>query len=171
MPTCSEFVYARASAQRSSDIRADFMAGSDSREVNLERRAKVLCAIDARSRSDGPLRRAHAIAWGVGAQMMLLHVVSKAPSTRAARHGEARGCFLLDSYARRLAREGQDTEVSIRSGRPYQTIADVANEWDADLIVLGPHRERFGDRFIGTSAERIAHRAGRPVLIVNQDPK
>lgn len=169
MPTFSEFVSTRPGALYSSASRADVLSGSDAGEIKLQRRARVLCAIDARSRSEAPLQRAHAIAQGVDAKLLLLHVADKAPTARAARYGEERACFLLDSYARKLVRRGHDTQISIRSGRAYETIAAVAAEWDADLIVLGPYRERFGDRFIGTSAERIAHKAERPVLVVNQE--
>ena len=48
-------------------------------------------------------------------------------------------------------------------------IADVAIKWDADLIVLGPYRRRFGDSFRGTTAERVIRIADRPVLVVNRD--
>lgn len=152
---------------RRSEQRSIAMGGAG--EVRLERRAKVLCAIDARSRSNVALKRARAIARATDAKMLLLHVVDKAQSERAARHGEARVCFMLDSYARKLVRDGQDAQISIRSGRAHETIAAVAREWDADLIVLGPYRERFGDSFVGTSAERVAHKAERPVLVVNQE--
>lgn len=168
MPTRSGIVDTRMGKQRSIAVPTGSMQDSGAGEVRLERRARVLCAIDARSRSDAALKRAHAIARGVGGKMLLLHVVEKARSKRAARHGEARACFMLDCYARKLVRDGQDAQISIRSGRAQETMAAVAREWDADLIVLGPYRERFGDSFAGTTAERIAHKAERPVLTVNQ---
>lgn len=160
MPRCNDYVVARPDVAPLSAIPA--------REDTLERRARILCAIDARSRSDATLERAYAIARGVGAQLLLMHVLDEATSARAARRSGARARFMLDSYARKLARRGQETQIALRAGRPYGTIADIAVEWDADLIVLGPYRERFGDSFLGTTAERIARKAQRPVLVVNR---
>ena len=48
---------------------------SAARELQLERRAKVLCATYALSRSDPAVRRAHAIAHGLDAQLLILHVI------------------------------------------------------------------------------------------------
>jgi regulator of nucleoside diphosphate kinase len=46
------------------------------------------------------------------------------------------------------------------TGRPHQTMADIAIKWNADLIVLGPYRRRFGDSFRGTLAERVHSDSG-----------
>jgi len=144
---------------------------SAERELQLERRAKVLCATYALSRSDPALSRAHAIARGLGAQLLILHVIDPATPLRAARRRGALAHLVLDMHARKLARRGPGAQISVRTGRPYETIAKVAIDWDADLIVLGPHRRRFGDGLLGTSAERIAHKAERPVLVVNRESK
>jgi nucleotide-binding universal stress UspA family protein len=136
------------------------------REIKLEPRAKVLCATSALSRSDAAVKRAHVIARGLGAQLLLLHVIDSAQPLRAARRRGALAHVILDAHARNLGSD--DVQVSIRSGRPHETIAKVAHEWDADLIVLGRYRRRFADGLRGTSAERIARKAGRPVLVVNR---
>jgi nucleotide-binding universal stress UspA family protein len=136
---------------------ADFAA----RELDLERRA-VLCATDALSKSDAPVSRAHAIARELGAQLLLLHVVDSAKPARTARRSSARARFILEAHARSLARWGNGVQILVRSGRPYETIAKVAIEWDADLIVLGPYRPRFGDHLRGTTAERIARKTQGP---------
>jgi nucleotide-binding universal stress UspA family protein len=75
---------------------------------------------------------------------------------------------MLDAQARKLARWGNGAEISVRAGQLHETIANVAIEWDADLVVLGPYRQRFGDSFWGTTAERVIRRAQRPVLVVNR---
>lgn len=170
MPRCNGYVVAGPDVEPLNAIPGAGSAPMHKREPLLERRAKVLCAIDTRfrSRSGAAVERAHAIARGVGAQLLLAHVVDGATSARAARSSKVRARFILDSYARKLARRGQETQISLRAGRPHETIADVAIEWDADLIVLGPYRERFGDSFLGTTAERVAGKAERPVLVVNR---
>lgn len=139
------------------------------RTFKLDRSPRVLCATDLRPRSERAVSRAHAIARGLGAQLLLLHVVDPAESARAIRRRGARARFMLDAHARKLARLGNGAQISVRAGRPHETIADVAIEWDADLIVLGPYRRRFGDSFRGTTAERVIRIADRPVLVVNRE--
>ena len=129
----------------------------------------MLCATDLRTRSERAVSRADVIARGLGAQLLLLHVVDTAGSARASGHRGARARFVLDVRARKLARAGNGAQISVRTGRPHQTIADAAIKWNADLIVLGPYRRRFGDSFRGTTAERVIRIADRPVLVVNRD--
>jgi nucleotide-binding universal stress UspA family protein len=139
------------------------------RDAQVERRLKVLCATYALSLSDATVWRAHAIARGLGAELLLLHVVDSAKPLRAARRRSALAHTVLDAHVRTLGSSG--AQISVRSGRPLETIAKVATEWDADLVVLGPYRRRFADAISGTSAERIARKAGRPVLVVNRESK
>lgn len=134
-----------------------------------DRSPRVLCATDLLQRSDRAVSRADAIARALGAQLLLLHVVDAAKSgVDTHRHG-ARARSILNARARKLARSGNGAQVSVRAGRPHKIIADAAIKWDADLIVLGPYRRRFGDSFRGTTAERVIRIADRPVLVVNRE--
>lgn len=60
----------------------------------------------------------------------------------------------------------------VRSGTPEDEVLRVAREYEADLIVVGSHRERpgFWNRF-GSTAERIVGGSERPVLIVHGAPR
>jgi nucleotide-binding universal stress UspA family protein len=142
---------------------------ADTGTLKVDRTPKVLCATDLSPRSEGALWRAHAIARRRGGQLLMLHVIPPAESVRAIRRHGVQARLNLDAQARKLARWGNTAEVSVRSGRPHQTIADVAIEWDADVIVLGPYSRRIGDGIRGTTAERIVRRAQRPVLVVNRE--
>jgi len=133
--------------------------------TKVERQLKILCATRALSRSDATVGRAHAIARELGAQLLLLHVVDLGTPMRTVRRRGALAYTVLDASARDLGLSSE--HISVRSGQPHRTIADAAIEWDADLIVIGPYRRRLGESVRGTSAERIARRAGRPVLVVN----
>ena len=155
----------RASNDRSRAMPADL----GTREARVEPRLKVLCATTALVKSDPAVARARAIARGLGAKLHLVHVVDSAKPIRAARRHDALAGLILDAHARELAKAGERAKISVRSGQPYEVIADVAIEWDADLIVLGPYRQRFADALIGTTAERIAHKTGRAVLVVNRE--
>jgi nucleotide-binding universal stress UspA family protein len=131
----------------------------------------VLCATRAVSRSDAAVSRASSIAQELGAQLLLLYVNDAREPVRAIRRRNALASNVLDAHARELARSGINVQVSVRSGRPYKVIADAAVEFDADLIVLGPYRRRVADSLLGTSAELIARRAERPVLVANSQSK
>jgi universal stress protein E len=135
-----------------------------------DRTPRVLCATDLGDGSDAALSRAQQIARGLGAQMHLLHVVNMASTARATVRRRARSQLTVDALSRKIAWPGSGVQGSVRaSRRPHRAIADAAIEWDADLIVLGPYRRRFGDSFRGTTAERVMRKAGRPVLVVNRD--
>jgi len=155
----------REAIDRSGSVPADMLA----RSFKAGRPPKVLCAIDLSSRSDAAVWRADAIARKLGAQMFLLHVVDLAKSARAIGRRRARARLILDAHLRRLAPWGSDAQIAVRAGRPHETIAEVAIEWDADLIVLGPYRRRLGDSFTGTTAERLVRKSERPVLVVNRE--
>lgn len=135
----------------------------------VDRRPRVLVATDLGSSSVAVVSRAHAIAVGLGAQLLLAHVVDLAKSARAVGRRRTRARLALDAQSSKLAGLGSDVQTSVRTGRPHAVIADLAIEWDADLVVLGPYRRRFGDSFRGTTAERISRRAERPVLVVNRE--
>lgn len=60
----------------------------------------------------------------------------------------------------------------VRSGRSEDEVLRVAREYEADLIVVGSHRERpgFWNRF-GSTAERILGGSTVPVLVVHGAPR
>ncbi|WP_305042297.1 universal stress protein [Geoalkalibacter sp.] len=58
-------------------------------------------------------------------------------------------------------------EIRVRHGNPVARILSEADELDADLIVLGSHgKGRLHYTFLGSVAEKVLHRAKRPVLVV-----
>jgi nucleotide-binding universal stress UspA family protein len=68
--------------------------------------------------------------------------------------------------ALRLELAPSQTRVEVRIGDPADCIAAVADELDADLIVVGPHNRRsLHDDHIGSTAERLVARSSRPVLL------
>jgi nucleotide-binding universal stress UspA family protein len=62
-----------------------------------------------------------------------------------------------------------EAELRLLHSADVSTIAAVARQWDADLIVLGAQATRFGESVVGTMAERIIRKAERPILVVNRD--
>jgi len=67
----------------------------------------------------------------------------------------------------RLAQEGEEEEVVM--GEPAQGLVRAAQEWGADLIVVGTHAQSGISRFFtGSVAESVLRQSGIPVLIVPQ---
>ena len=66
-----------------------------------------------------------------------------------------------------LAPEAIRTEI--RVGKPYEQLAALAVETDADLVVIGPHGGRpHTSKFLGTTAERVVRSSPVPVLVASK---
>ncbi len=65
-------------------------------------------------------------------------------------------------------REDVQIQTRIADGVPYDKICEVADESDADLIIMGSHgRTGIGKVFIGSVTERVINKTKcRPVLVV-----
>lgn len=157
-------VLIKADAQRSRAI-------AQSTRRRIDPIATVLCATDLSQRSGNLERRAVIFARSLDARLLLLHVVDPAQPARVIRRKTVLARMVLDTRVRKLARMGGSATVVVRVGKPYRTIATVAEEWNADLIILGPYRSRLGDSVLGTTAEHIMRKASRPVLVVNTVPR
>ena len=66
--------------------------------------------------------------------------------------------------------ELSDIAVHLRTGAPHREVRALAEEVEADLIVLGSHRpRRMFDGLLGTTADRVIRTARRPSLVVNRE--
>lgn len=55
----------------------------------------------------------------------------------------------------------------VEKGTPFETILKVAEEWEADLIVLGTHgRTGLSHLLIGSVAEKVIRHSKIPTLVV-----
>ena len=61
---------------------------------------------------------------------------------------------------------GDDLEVEIRHGHAYNTILEVAEKENADLIILASHKPGLIDYFIGSNAAKVVRHAKCSVLVV-----
>lgn len=76
----------------------------------------------------------------------------------------------LDQAVAARARCGLSVTGILRSGKPWEKIANVAAEVGASLIVVGRHGAGRGPRTqLGTVAERLIQAASRPVLVIPSD--
>lgn len=134
----------------------------------------ILLATDFRSASDDALNAAAKLATAFGSQVLVLHVLEHVPSTLHQIYRRQIGDMLLQQVLQRLT-EQQVTvaQSTIRSGSLANTIVSVAQERDADLIVLGAGERKQPDGFsIGPIAEAVITHAPQPVLAVRPgDPQ
>ncbi len=128
----------------------------------------LLMATDLSSRSDRALERAVSIAREAGAKLTIVHVVDDAlpPSVADAQEEFARTA--IREHARSLTKRGRpQVSIEVVVGRPYAQIFEAAEKSDAELIVLGMHREdTLKDMFRGTTVERVIRTGPFPVLLV-----
>lgn len=73
----------------------------------------------------------------------------------------------LNETAAELEREGLTVHTAAREGYPPEVIVAVAEEIDADLVVMGTHgRTGLRHLLLGSNAERVVQHAPCPVLTV-----
>ena len=85
-----------------------------------------------------------------------------AVSEMAANFVEEAKKMVLDAFP--SAKFSVETEVL--RGPPDQQIIDKAEEWNADLIVVGSHGRGFWGRLLGSVSNGVVHHATCSVLVV-----
>jgi len=102
-------------------------------------------------------------------RIILLYVVEDLPSYVT---GQLPEHVLLESRDKQLskleafAREaGSNVVAEIRNGSPAATILKVAEQKEADLIVIGSHQPGLKDYFLGSTASRVVRHAKCSVLV------
>ncbi|APW37271.1 universal stress protein UspA [Rhodoferax koreense] len=142
---------------------------------------RILVPIDGSPTAQRGLREAIALARLTGGRLRLMHVIDQLSTARArnAYDGYAPdwletvrrdGTKLLEDAAAQAQGEGIDTDTLLHdSFSPHlaEVVAEEADRWSADLIVLGTHGRRGVGRFLmGSGAESILRLAKVPVLLV-----
>ena len=74
---------------------------------------------------------------------------------------------LLHEAVERVSERGVDAEPVLVDDNAYQGLMSVADQHDAEMIVVGTHGESiFSAVLLGSTAYRLVHTSTRPVLIV-----
>lgn len=90
-------------------------------------------------------------------------------TSAAARQADAVGKRLVNDFREKFS--GTKIEVSneVLGGPAARTVVEKAEEWNADLIVVGSHGKGFWKRaWLGSVSDRVAHHAPCSVLIVRE---
>jgi nucleotide-binding universal stress UspA family protein len=135
---------------------------------------KIVLAYDESEAAKRALERAAQVAKALGSELI---VTSVAPVMinigRSAGPGDPTDppeahVEELNHARSYLEREGIQAEYLPAMGDPAQTIAEVAKQRGADLIVLGTHEPGLLGRMFGQSVtEAVAHRVHCDVLVVH----
>lgn len=146
---------------------------------------KILVAIDNSAFGQIIFEKALALAKPLNSQLMLLHVLSSQeegyPETQPGNYGQEaaqcylaeweafkiRGLELLKTYATQATQKGVSAEITQSLGNPGQSICDLAQTWEADLIILGCHnRSDLGELILGSISNYVNHNSHCSVLTV-----
>ncbi|HEU4475166.1 MAG TPA: universal stress protein [Methyloceanibacter sp.] len=129
-------------------------------------------ATDFSTRSDRALRRGSLLARQAGSELVLIHVVDDdQPRSLIDAEREQAASLLHDLVRTVRDSDGIDSQSRVVLGDAFQSIVEVADELDVDLLVLGPHRRQvLRDSFFGTTAERTIRTSRKPVIMANGVP-
>ena len=140
---------------------------------------RILVAINDSEPACWAVESAVDLAQQVGAQVTLLHVVTRARAIGAESDGPSaellaelrrHGQQLLDLEAKQVPAAVRGPTI-LREGKPSEEIIAVANELKSQLVVLGTHgRSRLSHLLLGSTAEAVIRQAPCAVLTVRKKP-
>jgi nucleotide-binding universal stress UspA family protein len=136
---------------------------------------RILCPVDLSDIAGRALDYAISLARQHRARLHVLEVVEALPEGATETSGiyklpadlDRAGRGELGEFVRHTGHSDVVVDIRLRQGDVVPKVLDEAASLDADLIVLGTHgRGGFQRLTLGSVAERVLRRAGRPVLAV-----
>lgn len=130
---------------------------------------RMVAALDGTGIAETALGDALDLGITDGASLTLVHVLQPTASSTAA-YPESREQDMrhyLDALAQREALKARSCRSRVAlDSRPAPAVIDLAEELDADLIVLGTHgRTGLGRLILGSVADEVIRGTHRPVLV------
>ncbi len=139
---------------------------------------KILLAVDLADDSPEPkgLKQALELAGLADGALRLVYVQPILPATFLEyvpadfdAEQERRANEALAAVAARIALPKEKLSSVVASGGVYHELLREAQEWGADLIVVGSHRPVISDYLLGSNAKTIVAHAPCSVLVVRPD--
>lgn len=135
---------------------------------------RILVAIDGSQGSQRALAKAIELAQLTGATLTALAVEGPLPAYAATigevdevrRQKERYYEGVVEAARADAEAAGVEIDVELRPGHAAELITTFARDRGADLIVVGHRGHVLGDYLLGSTADRVAHRAHCPVIIV-----
>ena len=141
---------------------------------NMNTVKKILIAID-----DGPISEKVALnGFQLGQQLNAEIALVSITDTSLMRNADGVTQEEMEDTAKNELRKTQqalinrvfkDFKVStfVEDGKPHEMILKVADEWEADLIVLGTHgRTGLKHLLVGSVAEKVMRHSVKPLVII-----
>jgi universal stress protein A len=133
---------------------------------------KILCPVAFDPNSGAAINLAYELAEPDTSTLYLLHVMS-VPTVETILHEphpiltEGIAARELEKLARQHLPSDFSYRIVLRAGDPASSIVSVAEELQADLIVMPTHgRQGIAHVILGSVAERVVREAKRPVLTI-----
>lgn len=132
---------------------------------------RILAATDLDASSGVVLAAAHGLARASGAALHVVHVVPQPQGSAPPPHGLEQAEVEVRGFLRRAHIPEDGVSIHVIPGTPAEAIRSLADRIGADVMVVGPHRQREstgGGRALGGTARAIVERAYAPCLVVAQ---
>lgn len=136
---------------------------------------KILVGADGSPREPRVLDAAIALAKDRGATIHLVRAMMvpvSIPTAVWTLQGEDFAQFLVEHGDKELAATAERIPAELRGslmtrvGQPADVLVSLAEELDADLVVIGSHGYGGIDRVLGTTAAKVVNRAPCSVFVV-----
>lgn len=136
--------------------------------------SRVLCAVDGDPLAESVFDVGFDLARSLEAEFALVSILDQAllqPGESGIPVNELRASIRIEInqlFARLLERKNTpNVHKFIEEGNPKKLIVEVANSWNADLIVIASHaRTGLSRALVGSVAESVLRHSKCPVLIV-----
>jgi universal stress protein A len=132
----------------------------------------ILVPLDGSEFSEHAIAPARSLAETYGARITLLTVLVQVPASRLQvptldQRSEARGRrYLEDVRATHMGASAMPVDLVVKHGMPAETIAEVARDSQADLIVMSTHGTSGTRYTLGSTAWKTLQDAPCPVLLM-----
>ncbi len=150
---------------------------------------QILVAVDRSENSKSVFDSALSLAQATGATLMLLHILSKGEADypllptyayypivddheydvyqKQLEEYRQWGLNFLQSLTQEATEAGVDTEYTQLTGNPGRIICKLAENWSADVVIVGSRGLRgLKEMFLGSVSNYVTHHAPCSVLIV-----
>ncbi|NNK72042.1 MAG: universal stress protein [Flavobacteriaceae bacterium] len=141
---------------------------------------KIIVPIDFSEHSEYTLEAAAIIAQKHEAEILALHMleISDAILTKNTGEQQSKAFFLLklaekrfDQFLERDFLKGLKVTPIVKHFKVFSEVNDVAQEKNADLIVMGSHgASGVKEFFVGSNTEKVVRHSEIPVLVVKHNP-
>lgn len=169
-------------AARSRGSNIGRLRATPSNEQRLDTQAplrSIVIGTDGSPSAEAAVRRGAEVARGSGARVHLVTAYPDIPSYRETIRSSAKAEAIdlrevadgvLARAARELEAEGVEVEMHAREGDPADVIIRVAEEKDAELIVVGSRGLTGLQRFLlGSVSSKLSHHAPTSLMVVRDD--